>query len=296
MATTAPLPRNALRVSLIALAGVAIAIVGWSLLRDRGAGPGEHASEARNDAGHGVSIDGRDVLFSEGSGYPTIVDRPHDGAVRAVAQAGAGKVFATAGEDGVVRVWEPTFGRTHRMLAELPAAATPVDALALSPDGATVFVLGGGGSRVEAWAVEDGGLLSGTDLGGGAPAAFQVRVPYGAGQSGTASRAEADLEVVPGDPYQSSYKGRLEVSGEDEPTCAHSRDPGCVVRDRSSLAYPRYCGRTQAGGTWPAWGRTTHPDGYIWTCVDGDAVHFWRLCPRAACRDERGEDGGLLLR
>jgi WD40 repeat protein len=78
----------------------------------------------------------------------------HDSTVMALAIGRDGRILATAGYDGTVRLWEAATGRLQHVLK---GHSAPVRALALSPDGARV-VSAGSDLSVKVWRVSDATL------------------------------------------------------------------------------------------------------------------------------------------
>ena len=78
-----------------------------------------------------VYVEGDRLFVSGGLGW-TKTDR---GAASEVAASPDGRIFATAGEGGVVRLWDATNTRGDRAAFELRGHAAPVLALCFSPDG-----------------------------------------------------------------------------------------------------------------------------------------------------------------
>ncbi|MBI2920392.1 MAG: WD40 repeat domain-containing protein [Planctomycetes bacterium] len=76
----------------------------------------------------------------------------HDGEVRAVAFSPDGKTLATAGERGVVRLWDPATGEPVRSIAAHEGA---VNALSFSPSGKTL-ASGGEDKRIGRWEAATG--------------------------------------------------------------------------------------------------------------------------------------------
>jgi RNA polymerase sigma factor (sigma-70 family) len=82
----------------------------------------------------------------------TCVDEHHAGAVKAVRFAPDGRAVASAGADGVIRLWEADTGRVLQTLA---GHRGPVHALAFAPDGKTLASAGEDGT-VRLWGLAPG--------------------------------------------------------------------------------------------------------------------------------------------
>jgi WD40 repeat protein len=70
----------------------------------------------------------------------------HPGGATAVAWSPNGRLIASAGVDGVVRVWDPVTGHDRARLCHAPGAAVAVTCLAFSPDGR--LLASGGADKV----------------------------------------------------------------------------------------------------------------------------------------------------
>ncbi len=127
-------------------------------------GQGPVYTVAREEAGglplYGVAVTDTAVLVGgknklarvySPTGSPVRVLEGHAEAVLAVAADPGGKLFATAGEDGTVRAWEPATGKPLRVFQGHPGAVT---ALAVRPDGKEI-VSGGADGRLRVWPLAD---------------------------------------------------------------------------------------------------------------------------------------------
>src|SRR5688572_30795874 len=77
----------------------------------------------------------------------------HEGTVNALAFAPDGETLASAGKDGVVRLWQPPIGRS-----ELGVLESPVLCLAFSADGRKLAA-GGQDCSARVWDLDNGSVL-----------------------------------------------------------------------------------------------------------------------------------------
>ncbi|HVS36075.1 MAG TPA: serine/threonine-protein kinase [Gemmataceae bacterium] len=89
----------------------------------------------------------RKAIQREAVGFPLArIHALHPGGASAVAWAPDGRLIASAGMDGVVRVWDPITGADHAVFHHAPGAAVAVACLAFSPDGR--LLASGGADKV----------------------------------------------------------------------------------------------------------------------------------------------------
>ena len=98
----------------------------------------------------------------KGSRSWTIESLGHRGQVMAVAYSPAGRLLASAGYDGTIRLWEPTTGRLVRALV---GQEDVVDAIAWSPDGKMLLAGSRYDESVRIWDVQVGRVVQTFDTG-----------------------------------------------------------------------------------------------------------------------------------